>query len=73
VHERGPLTQGVGSSVLVGAGVKQRTRSLATLGVASAAVLLAADDELAGKGRISPVYFGDAAIEAVMIATWTLW
>jgi hypothetical protein len=26
----------------------------------------------AGKGRISPVYFADAAVEAGLIATWLL-
>lgn len=41
-----------------------------TLGIASAVTLATADLAFAGKGRISPVYFADAAIEAGVVATW---
>jgi hypothetical protein len=41
-----------------------------TLGIASAATLGAADAYFAGKGRISKVYLGDAAVEAALIAAW---
>jgi hypothetical protein len=73
VQTTGGLIAAVGGALVVGAFDRQRSRSLATLGVASAAALGLADVYFAGKGRISPVYFGDAAIEAVMIAAWTLW
>lgn len=73
VQTMGGLIAAVGAALLVGAVDKQRSRALATLGVASASVLAASDIYFAGKGRISPVYFGDAAAEAAMIAAWTLW
>jgi hypothetical protein len=69
VQTIGGLIAAVGGALLVGAS-ERPSRSLRTLGVASAAVLGAADLYFAGKGRISPVYFGDAAVEAGLIATW---
>ena len=76
----GGLIAAVGASLVVGAferrgraasGASERpSRSLYTLGIASAATLAAADIYFAGKGRISPVYFGDAVVEAALIATW---
>lgn len=66
----GGLIAAVGAALLVGAVDKERSRALMTLGIASAATLAAADIIFAGKGRISPVYFGDAAVEAALIATW---
>jgi hypothetical protein len=65
----GGLIAGIGAALLVGAS-ERRSRSLVTLGIASAATLAAADIIFAGKGRISPVYFGDAVVEAALIATW---
>jgi hypothetical protein len=69
VQTMGGLIAAAGAALLVGAFEKQ-SRSLRTLGIASAAALAAADLVFAGKGRISPVYFGDAAVEAGLIATW---
>jgi hypothetical protein len=40
------------------------------LGIASAAALGLADVIFAGKRRISPVYFADAAVEAALVAGW---
>jgi hypothetical protein len=70
VQTVGGLIAAVGAALIVGAVDKERSRSLMTLGIASAAALATADIVFAGKGRISPVYFGDAAVEAGLIATW---
>jgi hypothetical protein len=69
VQTVGGLIAAIGGALLVGAS-ERPSRSLRTLGIASAATLAAADIYFAGKGRISPVYFGDAFIEAGLIATW---
>lgn len=73
VQTIGGLITAVGAALLVGARERQRSRALTTLGIASAAALGAADVYFAGKRRISPVYFADAAVEAAVIAAWTLW
>jgi len=70
VQTIGGLIAGVGAALLVGAFERRRSRSLRTLGIASSAALGASDVYFAGKGRISPVYFADAAVEAALIATW---
>ena len=70
VQTIGGLIAAVGGALLVGAFERRRSRSLRTLGIASSAALAASDVYFAGKGRISPVYFADAAVEATLIATW---
>jgi hypothetical protein len=87
VQTVGGLIAAVGGALLVGAfesrgrrageaasGASERpSRSLRTLGITSAAVLASSDIYFVAKGRISPVYLGDAAVEAAMIAAWALW
>ncbi|NVB81266.1 MAG: hypothetical protein HOV81_22915 [Kofleriaceae bacterium] len=70
VQTMGALIAAVGVTLLVGA--RERSRSARTLGIASAAVLGGADLVFVGQRRISPVYLGDAAAEAALIATWLL-
>jgi hypothetical protein len=69
VQTIGGLIAAVGGALLVGA-TEKPSRALRTLGIASASVLTVADMYFAGKGRISPIYFGDAAVESGLIATW---
>ena len=71
VQSMGGLIAAVGVGLLVAAR-EPRSRAIRTLGIASSTALAVADVYFAGKGRISPVYFGDAAIEAGLIATWLL-
>jgi hypothetical protein len=69
VQTMGGLIAAVGAALLVGARDRP-SRSLTTLGIASAMTLGGADVVFAGKGRISPVYFADAAVEAALIGAW---
>ncbi|HEX8245597.1 MAG TPA: hypothetical protein VF541_18945 [Longimicrobium sp.] len=56
---------------LVSAGLRRRvTPELAAIGAGTAAVLAGIDVVYAARGRISPVYLGDAAAEALLIAGW---
>lgn len=66
VQTVGGLVAAIGAALLVGAR-EAPSRALRTLGIASAAVLGAVDLYFAGKRQISPVYFGDAAVEAALI------
>lgn len=70
VQTTGALIAAVGVSLLAGA--RERSRTAKTLGIASALVLGGADLVFVGQRRISPVYLGDAATEAALIATWLL-
>jgi hypothetical protein len=70
VQTVGALITAIGAALLVAAREPRRSRAVKTLGIASAAALGVADVYFAGKGRISPVYFIDAAAEAALIATW---
>jgi hypothetical protein len=57
--------------VLVSAAARNRiTGEVAALGAATAAGLGAIDALYASKGRISPIYLADAALEAAIIASW---
>jgi hypothetical protein len=73
VQTVGGLIAAVGGALLVGAFERREAKSLRTLGITSAAVLASSDIYFAAKGTISPVYFGDAAVEGAMIAAWALW
>lgn len=56
---------------LVAAGLRRRvTPELAALGAGTAAVLAGIDVVYTARGSIPPVYLGDAAAEAVLIAGW---
>jgi hypothetical protein len=63
----GGLIAAVGTALIAGA-FERRSRSTTVLGIASAASLGLADLYFAGKRRISPVYFADAAAEAMLAA-----
>lgn len=69
VQTVGGLIAAIGGALIVGA-FERRSRALFTLGIASSAALAAADLYFAGKGRISPIYFGDAVVEGAFIAAW---
>jgi hypothetical protein len=59
--------------VLVGAAARRRVTAEATaLAIGSAAALGAVDTIYASKGRISPVYLADAAVEAALVAGWVV-
>ncbi len=66
----GALIAAIGVALLAGA--RERSRTAKTLGIASALVLGGADLAFVGQRRISPVYLGDAAAEAALVATWLL-
>jgi hypothetical protein len=70
VRTFGGLVAAIGAALIAGAFEDRRSRALAILGVGSALALGAADVVYAGRGRISRVYFGDAAAEAAVAATW---
>jgi hypothetical protein len=56
---------------LVSAGLRRRvTPEMTAIGAGTAAVLAGIDVVYAARGRISPVYLGDAAAEALLIAGW---
>jgi hypothetical protein len=56
---------------LVAAGLRRRiTPELAALGAGTAAVLAGIDVVYTARGRIPPVYLGDAAAEGLLIAGW---
>ena len=60
-----------GWAVLVSAAVTRRvTPEIAALAVGSAAGLGAVDTIYAARRRIAPIYLGDAAVEAAIVAAW---
>jgi hypothetical protein len=66
----GVLVATIGA-VLTLAGLRRRTTlEIPALAIGSAAGLAAIDTVYAAKGRISPIYFADAAAEAALIAGW---
>ena len=65
------LVQTLGGLIaVVGAALLADQHDSKTLGIGSALTLAAADVVFAGKGRISPVYFADAAAEVCLAALW---
>lgn len=67
----GLLVTAVGGAFAWAARSRRLTPELVGVGVGSAAALAAIDVFYAGKRRISPVYFGDAAAELALIGAWT--
>ena len=64
---------GVIGGVLLAAGRAERvTKEVKWLGAGSAAALGVIDTYYALKGRISPVYLGDAVAEAAIVGAWAL-
>ena len=72
VKTTGALIAAVGCALLVGALERRRSKAVATLGIASAAALAAADVVFVAKGTIPRVYLGDAAAELAAIGGWIL-
>ena len=72
VQTTGALIAGIGAALVAGAFEKRPSRALGILGIASAAVLGAADVLFVAKRRIPRVYLADAAAEGAAIATWIL-
>jgi energy-converting hydrogenase Eha subunit E len=68
VKTLGGLIIAVGASLLMGAFEKTPSRALRVLGFGSAAALGLSDLVYVLRGRISPVYVGDAIAEAVFAA-----
>jgi hypothetical protein len=66
----GLLVTAIGATLLAGARDRESRRTLRLLGITSAAALAGVDLYYAGKRRISPVYFGDAALELAFVAGW---
>lgn len=61
----------VTGAVLCYAGLRRRpTPETAMLGAGNALALVAIDVNYVARGRISPIYLGDAAAEAVLAALW---
>ena len=80
VQTMGALIAAVGGALLVGATERRASRTVKTLGIASAAVLALADVIFVSKRRIPPIYLADALMESALIGAWiadreirTLW
>lgn len=64
---------GVVGGVLASAAVRdQVTAEIEALAVGSAAGLGTVAAVYAAKGRIAPIYFADAAVEAAIVGTWAV-
>lgn len=62
---------GIAGGVLVSAAARERiTGEIAALGAGTAAGLGAIDTIYASRGRISPIYLADAALEGAIVAAW---
>jgi hypothetical protein len=70
VKTTGALITAVGAALLVGSADGRSDASLRTLAIGSALALGLADVIFTAQGRISPVYLGDALVEAGLVALW---
>lgn len=74
VQTMGALIAAVGGALLVGAAEgpieRRASRTVKTLGIASAGVLALADLIFVSKRRIPPIYLADAVMEAALIGAW---
>jgi hypothetical protein len=68
VRTVGALIGAVALAIGTAAYLRERGVAVVVLAIASAAALGAVETYYAAVGRISPVYFADAAVEAVLIA-----
>jgi hypothetical protein len=66
----GGLLAVIGSSLIAGGALRRPRRELRMLGVGSAAVLALIDVVYASRGRISKIYFADAALQILLGAAW---
>lgn len=72
VRTLGGVITAVGAALIVGAFERGRSSpALQLLGMGSALALGAADVVYASRGRISKIYYADAATEASILAAWT--
>jgi hypothetical protein len=66
----GLLVTAIGATLLVGTREPGAERTMRVLGGTSAAALAGVDVYYAGKRRIKPVYFADAALELAFVVGW---
>lgn len=66
----GGLLAVIGSSLIAGGAVRGPSRAMRVLGLGSAAVLALVDVVYASRGRISKIYFADAALQIAIGAAW---
>jgi hypothetical protein len=66
----GGLLAVIGSSLIAGGAMRRPSRAMRVLGLGSAAVLALVDVVYASRGRISKVYFADAALQTLIGAAW---
>ena len=67
----GVLVVAIALALLTAARRGRVTAEAAVLGLASAIALAAIDVVYVIRGVISPIYLGDAAVEAVFVGVWT--
>lgn len=70
VQTVGVLVGAIGGALLLAGRREDERPEVAFLGAASAAGLAAIDVVHAARGRISPIYLLDAAMEAAIVAAW---
>jgi hypothetical protein len=70
VRTVGGLVTVIGATLLVGARRRELSGALRLLGIGSALTLAVVDVVYASRGRISPIYFADAAAETSLIVGW---
>ena len=66
----GVLVAAVGGALLVAAARREWSPSIRLLGASAAAGLAASEVLFVARGRISPVYLADAAVESVLAVRW---
>lgn len=66
----GGLLAVIGLSLIAGGAVRGPSRAMRVLGLGSAAVLALVDVVYASRGRISTIYFADAALQTAIGAAW---
>lgn len=70
VRTMGGLIAAVGAALAVGAFEPRPSWALRVLGIGSAVALAGFDVLYASRGRISKVYYADAAAEGAVVASW---
>jgi hypothetical protein len=66
----GVLVAVVGGVLVSAAARRQVTADTAGLAIGTAAALTGVDTIYVAKGRISPIYLADAAVETAIVASW---
>jgi hypothetical protein len=72
VNTVGAIVTVIGGTLASASARDRLTPELVGLGVGSAAALAAIDVTYVARGRISPVYLADAAVQGACIAAWAL-